>query len=182
MNGTDWFETTFLDDMVVIYKALISEGESSIKELHHYARQIYEQFFSILNDSIHDKFRNIFKEMNLETTWSFSYCLDLASRSSSIAVVYDMNENGKSDYSPLIKFIIPLDADRLNSSYLSAVSKEISEKLTECLEEAFKKWRTAWGDYYRDLSFEEFLSGNNPSTPADDPEIYFLTHELVILS
>lgn len=184
MNDLDWFESLPLDDMVVVYGALVYEEGNPIHEQYNlYAEQIYGRFFEMLNESIRNKFRNIFQEMNLETTWRFTYDRELTSKTASMAVIYSMNENGTSDYDPLIEFIIPLDENRLNSVYLAIVFKKLAKNLEECLQRTFTNWSAAMANYYLGLHgrFQECLAGKDFDAPTDDPERFFLTHQMVIL-
>lgn len=143
----------------------------------------YVDWLELLNAAVQSRFCNVFRIMNLETTWSYEDDRDSEGKMACIAIVYDMNESGTSDYEPLIKFIIPLGRDKLNEVYLAVVFERLSRELKECLEKAFENWSIAMAEYYRNLHghFQEFLAEEDPGTPMDDPENYFLTHEVITL-
>jgi hypothetical protein len=106
----------------------------------------YVDWLELLNTAVQSRFRNVFRIMNLETTWSYEDDRDSEGKMAYIAIIYDMNENGASDYEPLIKFVIPLDRDKLSNVHLAVTFERLSKELKECLEKAFEDWSEAMAD------------------------------------
>lgn len=184
MEDLSWFEQLPLENMVLAYKSSFKKiGSPFDKDYEIYAERIYERFFSTLSEAIRNKFQSVFLEMNLETSWFFKFDRDLKSKTASIALIYDMDDYGKSEFDPLIEFFITLDAGCLNNAHLTVLFERISESLEEHLTKVFDNWSSAMAGYYQSLigHFQESLKGKDFDSPVDNPEKFFLTHTKIIL-
>lgn len=161
-----------------------NDGFQARRYYDEYAFAIYNKFFNAINKMVYDKYKFIFRKMNFDTYWEFDYDFCLTSKRTFFSMNYDVNDAGESDYEPLIKFVIYLDEDKLNDEYLVALFERMSEKLSECLERTFKKWSLVMAEHYSHINthYEDCLLGLNYSDPTDDPDRYFLTHEVVVLN
>ena len=179
------FSKLTLDESVALYKEQYNKAGSPISENYRlYAEEIYDKFFSALNEMVYEKYRHIFLRMGFDTDWHFDeYDQALTIRRTSFSIIYDMDESGMSDYEPLIRFVINLNQDKLNSEYVATIFDAMSEKLAELFEKTFAKWSTAMVEYYSQVrdQYPECAKGEYYDTPMDDPESYFLTHKIVML-
>lgn len=184
MDDLSRFGQLPLESMIITYNSFSKKAGSPIDNNYElYAERIYERFFSTLNEAIRNKFQFVFEEMNLETIWFFRFEKDLTSKNASIALIYDMDDCGKSDYEPLVEFFFTLNQGKLNNAYLTVVFERISEILEERLSETFDCWSLAMAKYYQSLigHFQECLKGEDFSSPMDNPEQFFLTHTKIVL-
>lgn len=107
--------------------------------------------------------------------------------------------NGSLDGEPLIEFRFNLNQDKLDDAYTEELFERMDVKLNRCLKSTYGNWMIATSKYHWYLFslFREYDDTDDPilsyrcaeraeadsqvENPMDNPEKYFLTHEVVIL-
>lgn len=185
----DWFYKLSLDCKVSVYKELFDKDGSPVNaDYRYYMEGIADDFLCAIDRLVHNEYKWIFHMMKLYTIWYMEP--DRASNVEEVEVSYQIIYFDSEDpyaseweYEPLAQFCFAFDIDRMNSACVTDIYERMAEKLGECLKRTFEKWSAAMAEYYSSLGgcYSECLKGKWSDTPMDDPEKYFLTHEVVVL-
>ncbi len=132
-----------------------------------------EQFLIELCRDLTKCFGFIFTEMNLEPTWSTS------ADCGEIAILYDMNESGRSEYAPLVE--IKFTKNQFNDPDKRAdAAQKIKQEIEQCVEKMYGKYTFAMASYYGYLC-GNFQAAKEGKIAPPDPE-QFLCRKVVTLN
>ena len=181
-------ETRKNDELASLLKKYLEEkANNESSKLRCTKERIYDVFLNYINHSVYNKYRYVFRAMDFDTSWDFdSYSqgdYSLTNDCVSFYMIYTPEDDGESEYEPLIKFCFALGQDTLNIEHAEEIFRKIDERLGKCLKNTYKKWTKSMAEYYGNMyeHYKKRACGDFPTNPMDDPEEYFLTHEVVFL-